>query len=377
MYLDADMTGARASGVSIERGIRTALDEAGNQMAGRDVELVVLDHRGNTARSLSNLKAFLADPDALVLFTGMHSPPLLKNRDFINQNRILTLDPWAAAGPITRSAGPDNWIFRLSIDDTKAGEVITRRAIDQRGFSRPALLLENTGWGESNLKTMTDSLKKRGLTPVNVSRFDWGVTVAGAKIFLRNIYKAGADIIFLVANASEGKVFSRAMSQLEAENRLPIISHWGITGGDFPSAVPPGARERIALEFLQTSFSFMSMDGALLPTLVFQRAAVLFPEVKEPSDITAPTGFIHAYDLTRILLAAVCQSGLTGDMTTDREMIRDALEQLEEPVQGLVKTYAPPFRPYSPDDPDAHEALGAENYTFGKYDDDDAIILVR
>lgn len=377
LYLDADMTGARASGVSIERGIRTALDEVDNQMAGRPVELVVLDHRGNTARSLVNLKAFLDDPDALALFTGMHSPPLLKHRDFINQNKILTLDPWAAAGAITRSAGPDNWIFRLSIDDSKAGEVIIRRAVDERGFSRPALLLENTGWGSSNLKTMTASLNERDLTPVNVSRFDWGTTLAGAKIFLRNIRKTGADVIFLVANASEAKVFCQAMCELKPENRLPIVSHWGITGGDFPRHMLQPMRNKIDLEFLQTSFSFMNMGDAPFPGLVFQRAAALFPDIREPADITAPTGFIHAYDLTRILLAAVSQSGLTGDMGKDRAAVRSALERLELPVRGLVKTYAPPFRPYSQDDPDAHEALGAENYTFGRYDDDDAIILVR
>jgi len=95
-YLDADMSGARASGISIERGIRTALGEIENNFAGYDIELVILDHRGNSRRSLSHLKQYLADSTALALFTGLHSPPVLSNLKFIHDNEILVLDPWAA-----------------------------------------------------------------------------------------------------------------------------------------------------------------------------------------------------------------------------------------------------------------------------------------
>jgi len=103
----------------------------------------------------------------------------------------------------------------------------------------------------------------------------------------------------------------------------------------------------------------------------------LFPDVQSPQDIKAATGFIHAYDLTKILIEAVRQSGLTGDMSVDRSTVRDALETLKTPVVGLVKTYARPFRPYTPTDKDAHEALGEDSFTFGKYNDDNAIILSR
>lgn len=377
IYLDADMTVARASGVAIERGIRTALSEVDNKLGGIKVELIVLDHRGNSSRSLVNLKQFMSDPNALVLFTGLHSPPLLKHKNFINNNNILTLDPWAAAGPITRSVDKNNWIFRLSIDDTKAGEVITRRAIDSRGFSKPALLLENTGWGKSNLKTMTTSLETRGIAPVSVVRFDWGVTLAGAKIILRNIKKAGADVIFLVANAPEGKTLSKAMYELDASERLPIVSHWGITGGDFPKIITADIRQALDIEFLQTTFSFMDMGTASFPNKVFNSAANLFPEIKKPKDIKAPTGFIHAYDLMRIFITAIEQSGMTGDVEIDRNAIRSALQKLNKPVEGLVKTYSPPFREYTPEDMDAHEALGKDDFTFGRFNEEDAIILVK
>ena len=377
IYLDADMTGARSSTVSIERGIRTALAENGNRLGERPVELIVLNHRGNSARSLANLKKYLADQDALVVFAGLHSPPLLAHRQFINDNHILLLDPWAAAWPITRPPDNNHWIFRLSVDDSKAGEVIVHRAIDQREFKNPALLLENTGWGKSNSRTMRASLGKRGITPTQVSWFDWGLKETGAKIMLRNIKESGADVIFMVANAPEGKVLCKAMHDLPESERLPIVSHWGITGGDFPQVVSASIRETLDLEFIQTRFSFFDMGDAPFPNSVFKKVGELFPEVAEPVDITAPTGFIHGYDLTRLLIAAVRQEGLTGDIKASRSQIRNALENLEHPVQGLVKVYIRPFRPYSVEASDAHEALGIEDFTFGKYDKHDAIILIK
>ena len=77
----------------------------------------------------------------------------------------------------------------------------------------------------------------------------------------------------------------------------------------------------------------------------------------------APTGFVHAFDLTRILLYAIEQAGLSGDIHKDREGVRQALENLRGPVKGIIKTYERPFKPYRVIGSDAHEALGTADYT--------------
>ncbi|WP_210772236.1 ABC transporter substrate-binding protein [Pseudodesulfovibrio sp. zrk46] len=378
IYVDTDISSSPESSTAIARGIKVALEQNGNQLAGRPVEVVMLDHRGNSARSLRNLKKYLQDPNALVLYSGMHSPPLLAHRKFIHENGILLLVPWAAAGPISRSGNDTNWIFRLSVDDSKAGEFIVKRAVDERGFKRPALVLENTGWGQSNLRTMTSSLVARDLMPTRVEMFKWGLRETGAKILLREVKDSGADVIFLVANAPEGKVICKAMHDLPPALRLPIVSHWGITGGDFPAFINSTMRKQLDLEFIQTSFSFLEMGDNPFPKEVFETATTLFPEVKTPIDLTAPSGFIHAYDLTRILIAAVEQSAPLGDdMLENREKVRNALENLKTPVQGLIKLYDPPFRPYTMYDPDAHEALGADDFAIGRYGDNDEIIIAH
>lgn len=376
LYLDADQTGARASGVSIEQGIRTALNEVGGQAAGYALELVVLDHRGNIRRSKRHLDQYLEDDRALAVFSGLHSPPLLAHRDFINENQILVLDPWAAAGPITRYPSPTNWIFRLSIDDSNAGVTIAKHAVD-RGFKKPGLLLEETGWGKSNEKTMMQALSDLGCGAVLVEWFKWGMGEAQARSLLRRMAEAGVDVIFFVGNTREGNNIAKAMVSLPPEMRLPICSHWGITGGDFPQVVDAGIREKLDLTFIQTAFSFISSPENERGKRVLIQARALFPdEIRDAADIRAPTGFIHAYDLTLLLVAAIEQQGLTGDVLEDRARIRSALEQLRDPVEGLVKTYQTPFSVFSEENPDAHEALGVEDYRMGYYGPAGEIILV-
>ncbi|OXU15234.1 ABC transporter substrate-binding protein [Sedimentisphaera salicampi] len=377
IYLDADMTLLAESGASIKRGIETALAEAGNKIDGRRVEIVVKDHQGNTVRSRRHMEEYLKDPRALAVFSGLHSPPLLANRDFINENGILVLDPWAAAAPITRYPSPENWIFRLSIDDSKAGGVIVDYAMNKKEYQNPALLLEQTGWGESNRKSLTKAIRDFGFgSPAVIKMFNWNLTENGAKIILRDICTSGADVVFLVANAPEGKTIARAMASLPEGKRLPICSHWGITGGDFPQEIDAQMREKIKLSFIQTDFSFISSPQTELSRRVFSLAKSLYPKkIKEPVDIKAPAGFIHAYDLTKILIRAAENAGLTGDIIIDRAAVRSALENLDRPVEGLIKVYNKPFSEFTENNPDAHEALNAEDYVMAHYRRDNAIVF--
>jgi len=376
IYLDADFTGSKASTLSIEQGIETALSEINHQLFGFQFKLIKKNHRGNSLRSKRNLESYLKDPNALLVFSGLHSPPLLANKKFINQNRILLLDPWAAAGPITRANSEENWIFRLSIDDQKAGYVISDNAIKE-GFKKPYLLLEDTGWGRSNEKTMTLALAENNLKPLGVKWFNWGLGVNNARITLRDIAQSGADAIFFVGNSPEGITFAKAMYGLNKNDQLPIRSHWGITGGDFADIINKDMRNTLDLQFIQTSFSFNSPNLNNHALSVFESAKALFPKISKPKDLKAQTGFIHAYDLTKILIQSIKQTGLTGDKNLDKKAIHQALESLKEPVKGLIKTYNKPFSSYNKMNQNAHEALTFSDYVMAKYGIDNQVILIK
>lgn len=376
IYLDADFISTKAASTSILQGINSALNEVNYRIAGYEFKVELKNHQGNSLRSKHNLEQFLADKRALVVFSGLHSPPILANQQFINNNQILLLTPWAAAAPITRTTDSENWIFRLSIDDSKAGFTITEHAVKQ-GFIDPYLLLEDTGWGQSNKKTMTTALDKADLTARGITWFNWGLGKNRASIILRNIADSDADVIFFVGNASEGKILAQAMSELPAQYRLPIRSHWGITGGDFAKVITPDIRKKLDIEFIQTSFSFLSPTLTAFQSDVLKDAIHHFPDINSAYDIKAQSGFIHAYDLTRLLIAAIEQSQLTGNAIIDRKTIKAALENLQKPVMGLIKTYQSPYSKYTVKTPDVHEALDSSDYTMGFYGSKNEVILMK
>lgn len=379
IYQDADFSRHSESADSIKKGIELAFDEIDNQIHGHQIKFKYLDHRGKVNLSKKNYEAFAEDPEALVVFSGMHSPPLIKNRAFINESKALTLVPWAAGGPITRYPDEENWIFRLSIDDTRAAPVILNYAIEQKGCSSPALFLEKTPWGDGNLRTMWNHLEDRGISNVKVRRFDWNTQEKGATALLGDAIDSGSNCVVFVGNAIEGATFAQAMINLPQEKRVPIVSHWGITGGDFHVEINHLDREQVDISFIQSCFAFTDPEGqSEFSRDVFQRLSKKYPEeIREAGDIKSAVGLIHAYDLSRLLIQAIHEAKLTGDTKEDRNAIRVALENLQSEVQGLVKTYRRPFSVFNADTaPNAHEALDPESFCMAKYGSDNEIVLV-
>jgi len=376
LYIDADFSGTKASSLSIKQGVITALAEVDYQIDGYTFDVIIKDHRANSLRSKKNLDSYLQDESILAIFSGLHSPPLLSNKAFINNHGILLLDPWAAAGPITRSNQKDNWVFRLSIDDSNAGTYIVKRATEE-GFKNLYLLLEDTGWGKSNEQTMSKALIKEGLKVAGISWFNWGLGKNHAKLILRNIKQAGADGILFVGNTPEGKTFTKAMVDLPKDIRLPIRSHWGITGGDFHQVIDNRMREQLDLQFIQTNFSFLHRELSKFENSVFNIAKNHNQQIKNIADIKAQTGFVHSYDLTKLLIAAINQVGLTGNRVTDKLAIHNALIDLHNPVRGLLKVYDRPFSKYSTNNLDGHEALTIDDYTMGHFGSNNEVVLIN
>jgi branched-chain amino acid transport system substrate-binding protein len=53
------------------------------------------------------------------------------------------------------------------------------------------------------------------------------------------------------------------------------------------------------------------------------------------------------------------------------------LENFENPVKGLIKTYKFPFSKYSKENEDAHEALNENYFMMAKFDENGKIIQIN
>lgn len=358
----------------MKMGLLTALDEINNEIQGFRLAFIEKNHRGNIKRSLLTMKDFIKDEKALFVLGGLHSPPYIKNRQFINEQQIPLLVPWAAGGPITRYPNSDNWVYRLSVDDAKAGIRISQFALNKLSCKNPHLLLENTPWGKSNQKTMSSYLK--GKVPFDISFFGWNIKQSATRIMVRNIISAGHDCVFLVANINESNQFINAIFSMEKMQRIPIVSHWGVTGGDVDMIFTEQIKQGISFHFIQSCYALSAPEQSPFQRSVIARAKKLFPdEFISVEKVKAPVGFIHAYDLGRLVISALQQIELTGNIKQDRLLFKQALESLQHPVQGLIKEYVKPFAQWSEQQEDAHEALGLENFCMATFSEHNQIKL--
>lgn len=351
--LDADMSSVAArGGQAIKRGALIAIHELNQQggVLGRKLELRIKDHRGNPARGIDNIEEFAADSNVVAVLGGVHTPVALRELPTIHRHGLPYLDPWAAGTPIIDNGYEPNFAFRLSVRDQHAGAFLIEQALKQ-GYSRPALLLEQTPWGQSNKKAITEALSERSRPEPIVEWFNWGVDDLNSH--LDSFKNAGADVIIFVGNAPEGAVLVKTLAATPESERLPVISHWGVASGDFPAMAGP-ALERVQLSFLQT-FSFFNAYDKDHAERVLGHYCRLF-DTCDPADIIASVGVAHAYDLVHILARAIDLAD-----STERAHVRDAIERVRN-YSGLTRHFEQPFTR------SRHDALDARSFQLGQFD---------
>ncbi|MEM7474924.1 MAG: ABC transporter substrate-binding protein [Planctomycetota bacterium] len=361
--LDADMSsGAAKSGEAIRRGLELAIEQinCSGGLLGKQVELIIRDHRGNPDRGLGNLEAFCQVPNLLGVFGGIHTPVAMRELEFIHENKILYFGPWAAGTPIVNNGYSPNYVFRVSVRDEYAGGFLVGQALN-RGNTRIGLMLERTAWGRSNEKAIGDALSERGLEAIGTEWFNWGERDLHPQ--LERLVESDCEVVLFVGNPFEGVTATEAVASIPEEQRPSVISHWGITGGNFFEMAQENL-DKIDLVFLQT-FSFLEPRYPARVEAIANEYLNKYYDCEDARDIFAPVGTAHAYELMQMIAAAVSQAG-----TTESIKVHAALEGLRD-YQGIIRDYAEPFRP------DHHDALDASDFILARFGTDGAIIPVK
>jgi branched-chain amino acid transport system substrate-binding protein len=222
------------SAQAIELGARIAMAEinqSGGVLGGRQLDIITRDHRAITARGIKNIREFVAMPDVVAVLGGRFSPVIIEQIPVLNEARLPFIAVWSAADAIVDKRSQPNFVFRLSLRDSLAMPFMLQTA-RRRGLDKVGLLVTNTAWGRSNLTAVERHMRsQRPPAVVDVAWYNWQDTSLVER-YLR-LLNAGAKAIVLVANDAEGALLVREVAQLPAEQRMPVISHWGVTGGHF------------------------------------------------------------------------------------------------------------------------------------------------
>lgn len=350
LLLDAEYGNKTStSAQSIERGIRIAMDEinAKGGVLGRRFELKTSDNKGITAIGVDNFRVAGADPTILGVFGGKFSPTYIEIAPIANELKTLLLNPWGSADAITDMSIKPSWVFRLSLKDSWAGPAFIAEAV-KSGHQKIGVITPNTAWGRSNVAAIDKAASAAGVTVIGNEWYHWGDKTLIAHF--DSLVSHGAQTIIFVGNEAEGAILTREVAASRHRN-VPILAHWGITGGAFERMVGE-ALHSIDLKVIQT-YSFYGPPNPVKTRVLAalkERFALATVEA-----IESPVGIAHAYDLTYAVAYAIEKAG-----SVEPAAVRDALERLP-PWQGLVRNYDPAFTPTD------HDALRPDNVFFARY----------
>lgn len=340
--------GSAKSGEGITRGLSVAIDEinAAGGLLGRKLELVRRDDESNPAKGQIAARELVDQEKVAVMFGGIDSPVSLAIVPIANQSKVPYFSVWAAATNITRNGANPNFIFRVSAVDVLVDKALANHAVKAFQAKKLGLILVNNPWGESNEKGLTAAAKERGLEIAGVEKFEESDVDMVAQ--LTRLKSAGADTLVLVGNAAPG---AQVMKSLQRTGwSVPVVSHWGISGGRFPELAGPGAQK---VQFIQT-YSFFGPQNAV-GKKVLEELKAKYPDIKGPADVVPPVGVANAYDAMHMVALAITKAG-----STDGDKVRQALESLDR-YAGLIKSYDHPFSAEN------HDALGEHDYIMVHY----------
>jgi branched-chain amino acid transport system substrate-binding protein len=349
--------GSAQSGEAITRGLNIAIDEInakGGLLGGRKLELVQRDDESTPPKGLTAARELVFKEKVAVIFGGIDSPVALAMVPLLNKEKVPHVAVWAAGTGITRNGANPNYIFRVSAVDVLVDVKLLDYAKTKYGAKKAGLILVNNPWGESNEKGLIEAVKSMpGMEIAGVEKFETNDVDMVPQ--LTRLKDKGADVLILVGNAAPGAQVMKARERLSW--KVPVVSHWGISGGRFPELTGPTAGEA---HFVQT-YSFFGKQSPV-GERVLAALKAKYPAIKGPGDIFAPIGTANAYDAMHLVALAIEQA-----KSTDGDAIRTALEDLKASHQGLIKTYNKPFAP------DNHDALGAADYIMVHYDGDNVV----
>jgi branched-chain amino acid transport system substrate-binding protein len=263
-----------------------------------------------------------------------------------NETHTPLMGVWAAATKITQNGANPNYAFRVSAVDALVDKKLLSYAVSKHGAKAPGLMLINNGWGESNRAGLTAASEQMGIKLAGIEKFeeqDVDLTPQASRL-----KAAGADSLILVANAAPGAQAVKAVQRLGWTP--PVVSHWGISGGQFPQLAGVAAK---GVEFVQT-YSFFGKQNPVGSKLI-EALKAAYPDIKGPGDILPPVGVANAYDAMRLTALAIAKAG-----STEGPKIREGYYAIDA-YDGLIKNYKKPFSP------EQHDALNENDYVMVHY----------
>ena len=245
----------------------------------------------------------------------------------------------------------DNSIFRFAAHDGIQAAMVVEEAINRK-FTKVAVVFDSTNYGVSGRDDMLDQIKKQGnkLEVVAQEKFNIGDKDMTAQLLRAK--SAGAQAILIWGIGPELAAVSNGMAKIGM--KVPLIGGWTLSMSNYIDNAGKNG------------------NGTLMPQTFIEEP--ITPKAKsfiegyhktfKVGRIPSPVAAAQGYDAVYLMAAAVKQAG-----STDTKKVKEALEDLKEPVQGVIATWNHPYTKWDPADVTTHEAFRREQTVMGMVKD--------
>lgn len=345
--LSGPFTGGSSSmGVSMRDGVKLAVAEINKAggVLGREIQLVERDDEAKNEVGVQVAQELISKEGVVATLGYINTGVALGSQRFYQEAEIPVINNVATGSIVTKQfVGGDfknNYVFRNAANDTIQSSMIAGEAVTKQGFKKPAILADSTNYGKLGTTDLTAALAKLNVTPVATEKFNIGDTDMTAQVLRAK--EAGADVILTYAIGPELAQIANSMAKLGW--KVPMIGSWALSMASFIDTA--GANG----------------DGAMMPETFIQvpstpkRKAFIeaYQAAYKIDRMPSPVSAAQGYDSVYLLAAAIKQAG-----GTDGPKIREALENLNEKVEGVVTVYDHPFSAAD------HEAISPNIPVFG------------
>jgi branched-chain amino acid transport system substrate-binding protein len=300
------------------------INEVGGYL-GRPLELLIRNDESKPDVGLAHAEELVLKEHVVATVGFCNTGVAAKALDVFQKAKSVLIVPCATGTVLTaKFPAQDSYIFRNAPNDALQTEFLAAE-LARRSLSKPALIVDTSGYGDAGLKDLQAALARRNITPATVLRFPVGV-----KSLYEEVVKAresGADSIIGWTVGPESGVLASA--RVKAGWKVPHLGPWGLS-------------HRSALETSKGDVEGAMMVQTMLPNIFLERNVAFlvgYNKLSKESPIGSIMSAAQTYDAVQLLLRGLfnAKSGMSGTS------IKQALENLPRTYPGVVTTYDKPF----------------------------------
>ena len=337
--------GSAGMGVSMRNGAALAIEEinAAGGILGKKVIMVARDDEARNERGAQIMQELLEKENVVAVLGPINTGVADASSRYAEEKHVPLIINASAGAKVNElfAQYPQNYVFRIAAGDALQTEVIVREAVDGRKYTKVALLCDDTNYGQNGRAKMEKALEKRKIKPVYIGKFKIKDTDMTAQ--LQEAKAAGAQALLLYGIGPELAAIANSMNRIGWN--VDMIGAWTLSMSAFIANAGKNG------------------DGATMPQTFIEAGAKSPLQTKFVKDyetkfnekpISVAVAAAQGYDSMYLLKMGIEQAG-----TTDGPKVREALENLKKPYDGVTGHYAPPFTKTD------HEAVKESNVVMG------------